>query len=537
MEQLNSSVIKDLSDLPKCIKMNEDITVTVDSFDEDSFICLFQSFTEWTSLSETNKELEAIFHNSHDGILVADGQGNTVKVSPATQRHFGVSAKEFIGKNAVDLEKNGIFQPSVILKVLEKKESVTIFQETRLGTVLLTTGNPIFDEEGQIIRVICNSRDVTELTKLRVRLKENEEKVQRYESELLKLRKKETAIEGFIAHSQTMMEVISLMKRVSGFDSNVLVTGESGTGKEVIAKAIHSLSLRNNGSFIKVNCGAIPETLLESELFGYDAGAFTGAKKGGKPGYFELADKGTLLLDEIGELPLSLQAKLLQAIQDKAIQRVGGTQTIPVDFRLIAATNRNLRDMVRDNKFREDLYYRLNVIHIQVPSLRERIVDIPFLAQYFLDKFNVQYNLQKTLDPKTVSLLCSYEWPGNVRQLQNAVERLIVLTSEEVIGIRDVYAELSSVFGTNSSSVVSLQDDFDMDAADTKEDGGDAVVLNSRIQRWENDKECNLQNILKEVEKYYIKKALVTHKTTRKAATYLNMSQPTLVRRLKDLQM
>jgi PAS domain S-box-containing protein len=349
----------------------------------------------YRSLLEEHQELKSILKNSHDGIYVTDSEGNTIWYNPATERNFHVTSQELVGKNVVDLERAGIFKPSVVLKVLQMKKQLTLQQETRTGKIILTTATPIFDEQGTITKVICNSRDVTELLTLKGQLKENEEKVKRYESELLQLKNKVRSLKGFVANSKTMERVVSMLRRISAVQSTVLITGESGTGKEVIAKEIHNLSPKNEGPFIKINCGAIPESLLESELFGYETGAFSGAKKGGKPGYFELADKGTLFLDEIGELPFSLQAKLLQAIQDKSVQRIGDTKSIPIDFRLIAATNQNLNEMIANGKFREDLFYRLNVIPIELPPLRERIEDIPYLVRYFLDKFNILYNFQK----------------------------------------------------------------------------------------------------------------------------------------------
>jgi PAS domain S-box-containing protein len=503
--------------LPNTVTINEDTTVTIYAHDQDTFLYLFHNSTAYDQLFASHRDLESIFQSSHDGIYVTDGQGNTLRSNPATERNFAVSPGELIGKNVLDLENEGIFRPSVVRKVLEVRAEQTIMQETRGDKVILTTGNPVFDEEGEITKVICNSRDVTELFKLRVQLKENEAKMQRYESELMQLRKKETSIEGFVTNSEVMNRIVSMLNRISVFDSNVLITGESGTGKEVIAKAIHSLSLRESGPFIKVNCGAIPENLLESELFGYDSGAFTGAKKEGKLGYFELADKGTLLLDEIGELPVSLQAKLLQAIQDKAVQRVGGTKNIPVDFRLVAATNRNLSEMVKAGQFREDLYYRLNVIPIEVPPLRERNDDIPFLIQLFLDKFSQQYHLLKKMETKAIHLFCEYDWPGNVRQLQNVIERLVVLTDGEVITERNVQDQFKSIYKIKPENKI-----FD-----------EAFVESQAIEN--NDTGRSLQEILKEVEKHHIIKALKEHKSTRKAAGYLNMSQSTLVRRAKEL--
>jgi len=218
-------------------------------------------------------------------------------------------------------------------------------------------------------------------------------------------------------------------------ESSLLISGESGVGKDLLAKMVHEASPRvETGPLVKVSCGSIPETLLESELFGYEAGAFTGARTGGKVGYFEVADKGTLFLDEIGEMPLALQIKLLTVLQDRTVVRVGGTDPIPVDIRIVAATNRDLESMVRDGRFREDLYYRLNVVPIKVPPLRERINDIPFLVAHFLGLFNNKYKRNLLLAKDAVEALCQYQWPGNVRELENLIERLVVTTQHEVVG-------------------------------------------------------------------------------------------------------
>jgi len=233
----------------------------------------------------------------------------------------------------------------------------------------------------------------------------------------------------------------------------VLISGESGVGKELIGEIIQRNSIRSKGSFVKLNCAAIPENLLESELFGYEPGAFTGARRDGKPGLFEVATEGTMLLDEIGDIPLHLQVKLLRALQQKEIFRVGGTRPISIDVRIIAITNRNLEEMVKGGEFREDLYYRLNVVPIHVPALRERREDIPLLVRHFLAKFNQRYNLKKSITPETIELMMTYSWPGNIRQLENLIERLIVTTSTEEIDIQHlpVYFMQSDPGGAGNS--------------------------------------------------------------------------------------
>lgn len=238
--------------------------------------------------------------------------------------------------------------------------------------------------------------------------------------------KKNYNVHGIVGTSDAILNLIETVKKVAQTDTTVLILGESGTGKSLIAKAIHFMSQRKEKPFITINCAAIPETLLEAELFGYEKGAFTGATTS-KKGKFELADGGTIFLDEIGDMPLSLQAKLLRVIQDREIERLGGEKVIKVDVRIIAATNRDLKSMVEEGKFREDLYYRLNVVPVYVPPLRERREDIPILIEHFLESFNSKYGKKVRISPEALEVLMDYDWPGNVRELENTVERLVVM--------------------------------------------------------------------------------------------------------------
>jgi len=248
--------------------------------------------------------------------------------------------------------------------------------------------------------------------------------------------------QGIVGTSEAMQRIYDAIKKVAPAATTVLITGETGTGKELIANAIHRNSARKNNPFIKINCAAIAENLMESELFGYEKGAFTGAVST-KPGRFELADKGTLFLDEVGELPREMQVKLLRVIQDQEFERVGGLRTIKVDVRLIAATNRNLLQDVKEGIFREDLYYRLNVFHTQVPPLREKKEDILPLAEYFIEKFNKKLDREiKHIDPKVQEIFVRYGWPGNIRELENLIERLVLMAGEDTIVLEDIPAEL-----------------------------------------------------------------------------------------------
>lgn len=440
---------------------------------------------------------------SFDGLFVADGNGTVLFVNPGVERNYHTASEDLIGRNVIELEQEGILYPSVSVEVMKKRKRVTLIQKTRQGKHILTTGNPIFDDKGNLHLIVCNSTDVTELLLLREQLKEREGQVQRYESELLTLREEVTHIPGLITKSKRMEQVIHLIRKVSQVNSTVLIEGESGTGKEVVAKAIHRLSRRNKGPFIKINCGAIPENLLESELFGYEAGAFTGAQKGGKIGLFELANEGTLFLDEIGELPLSLQVKLLQAVQDKTITRIGGNKAIPIDIRIITATHRNLAELIKTGDFREDLYYRLNVVPIHLPPLRERVEDIPVLITYFLDNYNEQYGKNKKITIEAIQKLSLNKWYGNIRELQNQIEQLVVLTEGEVINVNNL---------PNSS----LSDD--------KLTKDRQVIL-----------PFDLKEAISQLEKKYIKYAMNITESTRKTAKLLNVSQSTVVRRLKEI--
>ncbi len=260
-----------------------------------------------------------------------------------------------------------------------------------------------------------------------------------------------TGIEGIVAKSKKILEIVDIIKNVADTTATVLLTGESGVGKEVFAKAIHELSSRADKPFIKINCAAIPEDLLESELFGYEKGAFTGAHTT-KKGKFELANGGTIFLDEIGDMPLLLQSKLLRVLQEKEIERLGGSKTIKVDVRIVAATNKNLEKMVQEGTFREDLYYRLNVIPIYIPPLRERREDIPLLIYYFVDKFSKLYRKKLTVSKELVDLLTDYEWPGNVRELQNTIERMVILSKSEKLDFKDLPADIRKKLNEKSKT-------------------------------------------------------------------------------------
>jgi transcriptional regulator with PAS, ATPase and Fis domain len=309
-----------------------------------------------------------------------------------------------------------------------------------------------------------------------------------------------------IYSSSAMKETVAFADRAAGIAATVLLSGETGAGKTILAKYIHSKSSRRNAPFVSINCGAIPVALVESELFGYEKGAFTGAYKTGKVGLFETAIGGTILLDEIGEISKDIQVKILHAIEDKKIVRVGGREPIPLDIRLIAATNKDLTKMVSDGDFREDLYYRLNVISFSVPPLRNRKDDIVELTKHFLGLNNKKYNLDKVLDPEVMKILMEYKWPGNVRELQNSLERMIVMSEGDVIGKKDLPANIIS-------------------------------FINNDAFHSSHPEKGSLQNEKDMLERDLIQQALTECNSIRKAALKLGISHVTLLRKIERLNM
>ena len=377
-------------------------------------------------------EVNTILETSYDGFTIIDGQGIITRVNKAHARITGSRPENMIGRHILDCEKDGELSNPVSMMVLKEKRRMTIRQQVKNGKYVTVTGNPVFDAEGNIQMVVCNVRDTSEIQAMQEKLL-NTEMV--YRVELEHLRRQQLHSDPIIVASPSMLQVLETAEHIADKETSVLVLGETGVGKEVLVKKIHQMSSRRDGPFLKINCCAIPDNLLESELFGYEGGAFTGARKGGKPGLLEAARGGTLFLDEIGDISMDLQAKLLRVLQENEIVRVGGLKAIAVDNRFIFATHRDLRAMVEEGRFRKDLYYRLNVVPIFIPALRHRPDDIqPFLS-YFLDKFNQKHGYDKQFSPQLVDVLRGYAWPGNVRELENLVERLVVSV---VSGLIDV---------------------------------------------------------------------------------------------------
>ena len=401
-----------------------------------------QIISELQSYQKLHRELEAIFESSYDGFYLADGRANTIRVNMAYERITGLSRKKLIGRNMNDLVAENVFDSSVTLKVLKKREPVTIMQEVMGDKQIMVTGTPIFNEQGHIVLVVTNVRDITELIELRAELEESRQLSSRYHQSIIEHEGIEHALREMVVKSQPMMNVVKTAIKVASVNNSVLIQGESGVGKSMLARLIHQISPRKDCPFVKINCATIPESLMESELFGYERGAFTGADQKGKAGLFETGHTGTVFLDEIAELRQDVQVKLLEMIEEKTFHRVGGTQAIRVDVRIIAATNRDLMKMVKNARFREDLYYRLNVVPIKIPPLRQRREDIPPLVMKVLETYNSAHASNKRLNARVVDRLKHYEFPGNVRELINVMERMIIMCENEQIGIDDIPAEI-----------------------------------------------------------------------------------------------
>ncbi|MFP3665484.1 sigma-54 interaction domain-containing protein [Priestia sp. SIMBA_032] len=384
-------------------------------------------------IQQINDELYDIFESSFDEIFVTDANGYVLVVNSECEKNYALKVEDFIGKHVKELQEMGIFYPSATLKVIESNQAIELVQKTNSGRYLHVRTRPVFTNDGQLKSVISYSRDLTDLMELKRKVEEMEEQLENYKKEL----NESVDLEGIVTKSEAMKKVFSTIQRVASVNTTVLLLGETGVGKSRVAKLLHQLSTRKQQPYHELNCAALPEQLIESELFGYEGGTFTGAFREGKKGIIELSNEGTLFLDEIGELSLSAQSKLLHVLQDRTIRPVGSTRAVLIDVRIIAATNQNLEQMVEEGKFRRDLYYRLNVVPITIPPLRERKEDILPLVYQFLHHFNTVYERNVRLSPKALDAFLGQEWKGNVREVENIIERLVV-TGEEMITLKDL---------------------------------------------------------------------------------------------------
>jgi len=380
-----------------------------------------------------NRELNAIFESVSDGIWVCDGKGVVLNINEASEKINQIKKEEVVGKTVYELVNEGMYDESSVVKVLEKRQQVSMVQEIkRIQKRVLVTATPVFNERGGISLVVVNARDMTQLNLMREQLETSLQESDKLKETLKEINLLKVSRKNVIGESQTFQSVLTVALKLAQMEvSNILLLGESGTGKGLLAKFIHTCSNRNKKSFIQINCAAVPESLLEAELFGYEKGAFTGAQESGKVGLIELSHGGTLFLDEIGELPLALQSKLLKYFDDNEVMRIGGVKSRKVDCSIIVATNRNLESQVKKKLFRKDLFYRINTFTITVPPLRERPEDIFDLVNYYLSIYNKQFETVKKISPVALEKLQRYSFPGNVRELKNIIKKGVVLSESD----------------------------------------------------------------------------------------------------------
>jgi len=475
-------------------------------------------------LRDVVADMKSLLDYSNYALLISDPEGKILYVTPSIEKVSGLNMATHLGRNIRDLLNDKLLSGSATLQALNKKEIVTCRVKTIAGISLMNTALPLLDSQDELKRVVCNIRCLKQDhydEKFSGAFPDESGLGYSYPFKVIKVGEHDIVVE-----SKKMNFVTDLAMQVGRVDSTVVIHGETGVGKELIARLIHSCSPRSGrGSFVKVNCASFSPNLIESELFGYEPGSFTGALRNGKAGYFEMADKGTIFLDEIGELSLEGQAKLLGVLQDRELYRIGGVKPRKIDIRIIAATNKNLADLIEKGKFRKDLFYRLNVIPIQVPPLREREDDIPALIEYFSHKLQKQYFIMKEFSPDLVDYLISYSWPGNVRELYNLVERLIVTTPQELITADQLSAPYLTA-PVNTPFFLS----------------GDGGSSNSRDRDRDRDRDRNngigigsgnLKDMVNEFETAIIKKTMANCSTQEEAAELLGISLSSLARRLR----
>ena len=447
--------------------------------------------------------LETIFSRSADGLLLCDGQGRILKMNRAAERLNGIRASEVLGKDVRTLVTEGQINRSATQEVLETRRQVSLVQTTpRSGYSLLVTGTPVFDEAGEIAYVVVNERDISLIRDMRRKLVQVRQESEKMRDELAELSLRELTDNDIVAKSPSMKQTVHLALKLARIGaSNILLQGESGTGKGLLAKFIHKYSRRAGKPFIQINCAALPENLLEAELFGYEKGAFTGARETGKAGLFELAAGGTLFLDEIGELSPGVQAKLLKYLDDQEILPLGSTRSRKIDCAILAATNRDLKQLTRNKRFRLDLLHRLNTFTLTIPPLRERPEDILELTLLCLKRYNKKYSRRAHIGYKALQALKSYGFPGNVRELINIVKQAVAMCERRQL---DDY-------------LIRLTEPAQAPPARPKTDGSGT----------------SLAGALETLEHDILLQAAARCRTTREAAVFLKISQPTVVRKFK----
>jgi PAS domain S-box-containing protein len=441
-----------------------------------------------------------------DGIYVSDRDGNTLKVNTMYEKLIGLKREDLVGRKVQDLVKEGVFDVVLNPQIVKTGQPATSVQTTKKGQKLILNGHPIFDEEGKVALVVTFVRDVTVMSQLRDQIAAQKKLLEQLRTNVQYIN--EESIQKFPLNgfkSREMVHLTKLIEKIAATDAAVLILGETGVGKEFFARSIHRASPRGDKTFFKVDCTTIPENLIESELFGYAAGAFSGANVKGKPGLFEMADQGTLFLDEIGELPLAMQVKLLRVLQDQEILPVGSTRVRKVDVRIIAATNSDLEKNVEEGRFRSDLYYRLRVAVLSIPPLRNRREDIMPLARHFLNKYATRYKKQVHFGSDIEAFFINYRWPGNIRELENLIASQVVTCERDVI-------EAADLTGCKLNK-----------SCERKRNLYETIEARNR----------SLKEIVQDLEREILSGAIEVHGSMAKVAEVLKIDRSTIFRKLK----
>jgi PAS domain S-box-containing protein len=449
-----------------------------------------------------SKHFEDILDALPDGVFISDVAGITLRVNRMYEQLTGLKQKDVQGKQVRALVESGVFDKVLNPEIIRTGKPATHVQQLRNGKKLVLSGFPVFDESGALRLVVTFVRDITMITLLNEQLDEQRNLMDHYHEQMEFIRNEQSRTLTPVYTSEAMQSVVNMLKTVAPTDASVLLLGETGVGKDVFARLTHGHSLRKDKMFLKVDCGGISESLTESEMFGYMSGAFTGASSKGKAGYFELADGGTVFLDEIGELPLAMQTRLLRVLQDGEIMRVGGTRPSKVDVRVIAATNKNLAECIELGTFRQDLYYRLNVATVTIPALRERPDDIYPLVQHFLRYYSSKYGKSKAIMEMAMDILSRYQWPGNVRELQNIVHSLVITHKGAIISPRDLPAQVLE----GQAHIRCYSDD---------------ILTGGR----------SLKSIMADIEADFLRQALEVHGSVQKVASLFQVDRSTIFRK------
>jgi PAS domain S-box-containing protein len=441
-----------------------------------------------------------------DGIYLSDRDGNTLKVNTMYEKLIGLKREDLVGRKVQDLVKEGVFDVVLNPQIVKTGQPSTSVQTTKKGQKLILNGHPIFDEEGKVVLVVTFVRDVTVMSQLRDQIAVQKKLLEQLRTNVQYIN--EESIQKFPLNgfkSREMVHLTKLIEKIAATDAAVLILGETGVGKEFFARSIHRASPRGDKTFFKVDCTTIPENLIESELFGYAAGAFSGANVKGKPGLFEMADQGTLFLDEIGELPLTMQVKLLRVLQDQEILPVGSTRVRKVDVRIIAATNSDLEKNVEEGRFRSDLYYRLRVAVLSIPPLRSRREDIMPLAHHFLNKYAIRYKKQVRFGPTIEAFFVNYRWPGNIRELENLIASQVVTCERDIIEVADLTGCKLDESGERKRNLY------------------ETIEARNR----------SLKEIVQDLEREILSGAIEVHGSMAKVAEVLKVDRSTIFRKLK----